>query len=206
MLRAFDTLSAAAALVRRLAGRGRPAAVGRRGRRSGGRAVPGDPERRRRARRGAAPRAGPGAAGVRLRLGRRRRLWRARGSSVARKGWARFVAAYRRPDGLFINRVAADGAPLDTEADIYEQAFALLAMAALTALDPAAGGLEPRGRAGAGRPAAPAGGGRRLPRERRRTPTRPTATCTSSRARWPGSRSAGARLGARCPTRCRPWP
>jgi mannose-1-phosphate guanylyltransferase/mannose-6-phosphate isomerase len=63
--------------------------------------------------------------------------------SVARKGWARFVAAYRRPDGLFINRVAADGSPIDAEADNYEQAFVLLAMAALTALDPAAGGLEP---------------------------------------------------------------
>src|SRR6185437_11198580 len=58
--------------------------------------------------------------------------------ATAREGWARFVAAYRRPDGLFINRAAADGSPLDAEADIYEQAFALLAMAALQAADPAA--------------------------------------------------------------------
>ena len=57
---------------------------------------------------------------------------------VARKGWARFVAAYRRPDGLFINRAAADGTPLDTEADTYEQAFVLLAMAALQAAAPQA--------------------------------------------------------------------
>ncbi len=56
--------------------------------------------------------------------------------SVAKAGWARFVQAYRRPDGLFINRVAADGTPIDTNADIYEQAFALLAMAALQAADP----------------------------------------------------------------------
>jgi mannose-6-phosphate isomerase len=55
---------------------------------------------------------------------------------VAKTGWARFVEAYRRPDGLFINRAAADGTPIDTEADIYEQAFALLAMAALQAADP----------------------------------------------------------------------
>jgi mannose-6-phosphate isomerase len=60
---------------------------------------------------------------------------------VAQAGWERFVGAYRRPDGLFINRVAADGGPLDTEADIYEQAFALLAMAALHAADPAAADL-----------------------------------------------------------------
>jgi mannose-1-phosphate guanylyltransferase/mannose-6-phosphate isomerase len=55
---------------------------------------------------------------------------------VAKTGWARFVEAYRRPDGLFINLAAADGTPIDTEADIYEQAFALLAMAALQAADP----------------------------------------------------------------------
>lgn len=60
---------------------------------------------------------------------------------VARAGWDRFSAVYRRPDGLFINRAAADGTPLDTGVDIYEQAFALLAMAALQAVDPSAGDL-----------------------------------------------------------------
>jgi mannose-1-phosphate guanylyltransferase/mannose-6-phosphate isomerase len=54
---------------------------------------------------------------------------------VARTGWTRFVKAYRRDDGLFINRVAGDGTPIDTEADNYEQAFVLLAMAALRAAD-----------------------------------------------------------------------
>lgn len=62
--------------------------------------------------------------------------------TVARQGWARFVPAYRRPDGLFINRVAGDGAPVDSEADTYEQAFVLLALAALRQLDPADSGLE----------------------------------------------------------------
>ena len=62
----------------------------------------------------------------------------ARWLSVARTGWARFVAAYRRPDGLFLNRANADGTPLDPEADNYEQAFVLLAMAALQAAEPGA--------------------------------------------------------------------
>ncbi|MGZ3377612.1 MAG: AGE family epimerase/isomerase [Phenylobacterium sp.] len=60
----------------------------------------------------------------------------ARWLQVARTGWARFAAAYRRPDGLFLNRAAADGTPIDAEADNYEQAFVLLAMAALQAADP----------------------------------------------------------------------
>jgi mannose-1-phosphate guanylyltransferase / mannose-6-phosphate isomerase len=58
---------------------------------------------------------------------------------VAQAGWARFAQVYRRPDGLFINRAAGDGTPIDGEADVYEQAFALLAMAALQAAAPAAG-------------------------------------------------------------------
>ena len=60
---------------------------------------------------------------------------------VAKTGWTRFVAVYRRPDGLFLNRAAADGTPIDTQADIYEQAFALLAMAALQAADPSDRGM-----------------------------------------------------------------
>lgn len=66
----------------------------------------------------------------------------ARWLDVAKTGWTRFVKAYRREDGLFINRVAGDGTPLDTGADNYEQAFALLAMAALHIADPAAASLE----------------------------------------------------------------
>jgi mannose-6-phosphate isomerase len=62
--------------------------------------------------------------------------------ATARTGWARFVKACRRADGLFINRVAGDGTPLDGEADNYEQAFVLLAMAALRAADPEAAGME----------------------------------------------------------------
>ena len=60
---------------------------------------------------------------------------------VAQHGYGEFVRRYRRPDGLFINRVGANGAPVDEGVDIYEQAFALLAMAALQVVDPAAGDL-----------------------------------------------------------------
>jgi mannose-1-phosphate guanylyltransferase/mannose-6-phosphate isomerase len=66
----------------------------------------------------------------------------ARWLPVARTGWDRFVRVYRRPDGLFINQAAGDGTPTDTGVDIYEQAFALLAMAALKAVDPSAGDLS----------------------------------------------------------------
>src|SRR5579859_527604 len=57
---------------------------------------------------------------------------------VAKTGWTRFVELYRRADGLFINRVSGDGAPVDVEADVYEQAFAMLAMSALQRADPGA--------------------------------------------------------------------
>jgi mannose-6-phosphate isomerase len=51
--------------------------------------------------------------------------------SVAEAGYAQFLACYRRPDGLFLRRASADGTPIDGDADVYDQAFALLAMAAL---------------------------------------------------------------------------
>ena len=60
---------------------------------------------------------------------------------IARRGFESLVASYRRPDGLFINSVTVDGAPHDEGVDIYEQAFALLAMAALYAIDPFVGDL-----------------------------------------------------------------
>ena len=62
-------------------------------------------------------------------------------ASIARRGFEGLVANYRRPDGLFINNVNVDGTPRDQSVDIYEQAFALLAMASLHAVDPAAGDL-----------------------------------------------------------------
>lgn len=60
---------------------------------------------------------------------------------VAAKGFSNFLRAYARPDGAFINLVSADGAPVDRGVDIYEQAFALLGMAALHQAAPATGDL-----------------------------------------------------------------
>jgi len=65
---------------------------------------------------------------------------------IARRGFAGLLGDYRRPDGLFINSVAADGRPHDRGVDIYEQAFALLAMAALHAVDPGGGDLPAQAR------------------------------------------------------------
>ncbi len=65
---------------------------------------------------------------------------------IARRGFDGLVASYRRPNGLFINSVNIDGTPRDEGVDIYEQAFALLAMAALHAVDPAAGDLPTQAR------------------------------------------------------------
>lgn len=66
--------------------------------------------------------------------------------TIARRGFAGLVETYRQPDGLFINSVGPDGAPRDTGVDIYEQAFALLAMAALHAADPSTGDLPTQAR------------------------------------------------------------
>ncbi|MBS0362529.1 MAG: AGE family epimerase/isomerase [Proteobacteria bacterium] len=63
---------------------------------------------------------------------------------TARTGWVRFLSAYARPDGLVMNSAAADGTPIDREADNYQQAFLMLAQAALTAADPGAPSLEPQ--------------------------------------------------------------
>jgi mannose-1-phosphate guanylyltransferase/mannose-6-phosphate isomerase len=51
-------------------------------------------------------------------------------------GLAWFDSNYRRPDGLYRTLVAEDGAVLDGSAKLYDQAFALLAMASAHAADP----------------------------------------------------------------------
>lgn len=54
---------------------------------------------------------------------------------VARRGYERFEANYRRADGLFGMMANEDGRLLDDTPYLYEQDFALLAMAALHAND-----------------------------------------------------------------------
>lgn len=60
--------------------------------------------------------------------------WTGDGGTIARLGLATFLERYRRPDGLFRALVAPDGARLDDTAWLYDQAFALLAFAAMHGL------------------------------------------------------------------------
>jgi len=65
--------------------------------------------------------------------------WQGDAAGIARRGMDFFSTYYRRRDGLFRALVDAGGAPLDEQALLYDQAFALLghaaAAAALDALD-----------------------------------------------------------------------
>lgn len=53
----------------------------------------------------------------------------AQAARLVSDGLQHFLARYRRPDGLFRALVAADGSTLDDRAVLYDQAFALLALA-----------------------------------------------------------------------------
>ena len=57
--------------------------------------------------------------------------WRGDAASVAAHGLRYFLAHFRRPDRLFRTLVKPDGAPLDDSTVLYDQAFALLAFAAV---------------------------------------------------------------------------
>lgn len=61
---------------------------------------------------------------------------------AARHGMDFFREHYRRPDGLYRTLVAAGGQALNETPYLYDQAFALLAMATLHQADPADGELE----------------------------------------------------------------
>ena len=67
--------------------------------------------------------------------------WTGPWRQAAWHGMDYFLAKYRRPDGLFRALVSPDGAPLDETATLYDQAFAMLAMAALHRADPGRGDL-----------------------------------------------------------------
>ena len=55
--------------------------------------------------------------------------WSGPARQLVEAGLAFFLDRYRRPDGLFRTLVAAGGAPLDERVWLYDQAFALLALA-----------------------------------------------------------------------------
>jgi mannose/cellobiose epimerase-like protein (N-acyl-D-glucosamine 2-epimerase family) len=56
--------------------------------------------------------------------------WNGSAGDIVERGLRYFMEKYRRPDGLYRTLVAADGTPLDDSALLYDQAFALLGMAA----------------------------------------------------------------------------
>jgi len=56
--------------------------------------------------------------------------WSGDVTGIVRRGMEYFTAQYRRSDGLFRTLAAADGTPLDERALLYDQAFALLGLAA----------------------------------------------------------------------------
>jgi len=56
--------------------------------------------------------------------------WQGTAGAIAIRGLRYFIDKYRRPDGLYRTLVAVDGAPLDNSVLLYDQAFALLGMAA----------------------------------------------------------------------------
>jgi mannose/cellobiose epimerase-like protein (N-acyl-D-glucosamine 2-epimerase family) len=60
--------------------------------------------------------------------------WTGDAGAVVAQGLAYFLARYRRADGLFRTLISPDGAVLDDQAFLYDQAFALLAFATASAL------------------------------------------------------------------------
>lgn len=61
--------------------------------------------------------------------------WNGPWREAVRHGLDYYIGRYRRPNGLFVNTLRADGSPSPAAPHLYEQAFALLAMA--TAGEPA---------------------------------------------------------------------
>jgi mannose-6-phosphate isomerase len=70
--------------------------------------------------------------------------WRGDAAGIVSRGMEYFTAHYRRADGLFRTLVGVDGAILDERALLYDQAFALLGLAAAAAALDARGEFEPR--------------------------------------------------------------
>lgn len=64
--------------------------------------------------------------------------WGADYGELARRAYEAYRAHYRRPDALFAFSADAQGQVIDSTAALYEQAFSLLAMAALERLSPGA--------------------------------------------------------------------
>jgi mannose-1-phosphate guanylyltransferase/mannose-6-phosphate isomerase len=72
--------------------------------------------------------------------------WQGPWRQAAWHGMTYFLDRYRRPDGLFRALVSEAGEALDETAALYDQAFALLAMATLNQADPGLVNLAAEGR------------------------------------------------------------
>lgn len=129
--------------------------------------------------------------------------WQGPASEAALHAMRYFRTHYRRADGLFRSVVDAQGHPLDDTSTLYDQSFALLAMASLHGLTGAPPGLadeadtllatiETTMRHQGADSAKP-------------LPVRfnPIHTCIFWRRRLPGRKRAAARAGSRWPTRSR---
>ncbi|HXI47644.1 MAG TPA: AGE family epimerase/isomerase [Steroidobacteraceae bacterium] len=68
--------------------------------------------------------------------------WQGPAVAIATRGLRYFVDKYRRSDGLYRTLVAVDGTALDDSALLYDQAFALLGMAAVHKLTRSSGEWE----------------------------------------------------------------
>ena len=62
--------------------------------------------------------------------------WSGPWKAASDHGWDFFRSAFLRPDGLYRTTVAPGGAPVDDQAFLYDQAFALLALSARHAATP----------------------------------------------------------------------
>jgi mannose-6-phosphate isomerase len=63
--------------------------------------------------------------------------WRGPWPKAVEHGLNFYLAAYRRPDGLFRTLIGPDGESLDETAELYDQAFAMFALAAVATALPA---------------------------------------------------------------------
>jgi len=68
--------------------------------------------------------------------------WRGDARGIVERGSGFFLHHYRRPDGLFRTLVAPDGSTLDNSVALYDQAFALLGLAAARSLGVAHAALD----------------------------------------------------------------
>ena len=124
--------------------------------------------------------------------------WSGPWREAVRHGLDFYIGRYRRPDGLFVNALLTDGSPSPATPHVYEQAFAMLAIATA---EPCFAGADRRRGARAAVYRAPRSRRAATPDLPTTASSNPTRTCICSRRPLPGSGSRRIRAGARWPTR-----